>query len=195
MRVGVTEKQLHPGRSTPEDHNITYEYDNLNRLIYEDANDGNNSGYNINYQYDTVGNRIKRTVTCNGGNLETNYYYDDANDALLKEIVTEPSAAIPYGRRYIYAYATPDGVRYRPAGRRDCIGGFEAFCMGLPSKWLHYAFIAAMVLVPVVFFGPALRYLLRRLKNNKPRDPPRRKGLLRRCVSVLLAYMLLTSPI
>jgi len=37
MRTGVDERQKHPGDTT-EYHSITYDYDNLNRLIYESTN-------------------------------------------------------------------------------------------------------------------------------------------------------------
>jgi RHS repeat-associated protein len=62
---------------------ITWDYDNLNRLISEDYNaPGDVNDYEHHYVYDLVGNRLKRKVV--GADPNTVYYYND-NDQLTLE--------------------------------------------------------------------------------------------------------------
>jgi len=49
-------------------------------------------------------------------------------------------------------------------------------------------------MLPVAFFVPAAAYLLSKVKTTRPRDPPARRTLLHRCISVMLAYMILIGP-
>ena len=72
MRTSVTEFLKMPsGMSEPnETRTVDYTYDNLNRLVGEDANDSTDTyGYLISYTYDIVGNRTQRSVDCNSKSL------------------------------------------------------------------------------------------------------------------------------
>jgi len=62
---------------------ITWDYDNLNRLIEEDYNaPGSADDYTHEYIYDLIGNRLKRVVS---GQPNTIYVYDPNNDRLVQE--------------------------------------------------------------------------------------------------------------
>ncbi len=79
MRTSVTEFVKMPsGAGEPnETRTINYTYDNLNRVVTEDANDSSDTyGYLTSYTYDIVGNRIQRSVDCNSLSLVTDYTYD-----------------------------------------------------------------------------------------------------------------------
>ncbi|WP_240903755.1 DNRLRE domain-containing protein [Chengkuizengella sediminis] len=58
--------------------NISYQYDDLNRLVQETLLDGTN----IEYQYDSVGNRTKKIVTNGSGESTTDYLYDAGNQLI-----------------------------------------------------------------------------------------------------------------
>ncbi|KGR79565.1 DNRLRE domain-containing protein [Ureibacillus manganicus] len=55
--------------------NVVYTYDNLNQLEKEQYS----NGLTISYTYDTVGNRISKSVTNNGNTTTTIYSYNAAN--------------------------------------------------------------------------------------------------------------------
>jgi len=68
--------------------------------------------------------------------------------------------------------------------------------MGLPSVWSRYLFFALLILVPVVFLAPALAQRASRLRDAEKKNP---KGVItlslyHRCMSVLLAYLMLLCP-
>jgi hypothetical protein len=198
MRTSVTEFLKMPsGISEPnETRTVDYTYDNLNRLVGEDANDSTDSyGYLISYIYDIVGNRTQRSVDCNSKNLTTTYDFNDVNDLLIKETHDGPIAAIPYENFRVYAYATDHGIRYTMAGHDGYIGRIKAFFMGLPSEWSMYLFYAALVLVPLAFLVPAIGQFTARLRGKDKRRGVLRLGLWHRCMSVMLAYMILLGPV
>jgi RHS repeat-associated protein len=66
--------------------------------------------------------------------------------------------------------------------------------MGLPSVWSAYLFRMAMLLVVLAFFTPLIARGY--VKVRKPRNtaPPIRLSLWHRCISVLLAYIMLIGP-
>jgi RHS repeat-associated protein len=174
-----------------ETRNITYGYDDLNRLTDETATSGSN-GYDIDYTYDLAGNRTERQVTANGPTLTTTYDYF-GTDKLYTETHSGPVYAVSLHEndRY-YAYATPNGGYFYRDTRGRTIGSFWAFFMGLPSVWSRYVFILAMALVPVLLLGPGLlrltkRYVLRHPIKVRLRVP--RKGIY-----LLVAFVMLLGP-
>lgn len=125
---------------------IGYTYDNLNRLIREEALAGDGSGgYTADYSYDVLGSRLERTVTTGGQILRTQYAYN-ANDQLVSESNSVTVVALPV--RYDERYAQ---VVYRP----------------LPSPWSRtmYGFMALPLLVLLAFFVPML---FSRSSENRP---------------------------
>ena len=155
-------------------NNIAYAYDSLNRLVMEAAKDlGDGTGYQANYVYDLVGNRLSRAVTTAGKTLTTYYNYD-ANDRLLME-------------SNVVATATAGGTTSRPFvvgpdGRKVVVNDpqFAKICY-YTLKTARYGLLAAFLL-------PAAITLLRR--RNRPvvltLDLNVRRALLPRCVSCLL---------
>jgi RHS repeat-associated protein len=63
--------------------------------------------------------------------------------------------------------------------------------MGLPSKWSQYLFGILMFLLPVMFFMPAFARMLRGYTTKRDGI---RLSLFHRCLSVLLAYLMLLTP-
>jgi len=178
--------------SLHETRDITYGYDNLNRLTDETA-DSNGDGYDIDYTYDLVGNRTKREIAVNSQNLTTDYVYYSGTDKLQKETHTGPVYAIYLHEndRY-YAYATGNGGYFYRDNSGYTIGSLQAFFIGLPSVWSRYLFVVAMVLVPVLLFGPGLlrlanHYVLGRPVSMRLRVP--RKG-----ICLLVAFLMLFGP-
>jgi len=99
MRTGVTEYIMPDGGSQPGDRdrfNKTYEYDNMNRLIYESSfENGTDNGYEGEYSYDLVGNRRTRTITVTKEgdtncyiHTTTYNYAPDGSDRLISESYT-----------------------------------------------------------------------------------------------------------
>jgi len=202
MRKAVTEQVKQPNSSV-ENHYITYTYDNLNRLTeegnYDNEEPSSGNGYAAEYVYDLVGNRLQRTITVNGQSpsLTTTYDYNDNTDRLDTEVHVGPVWAMELdGRRY-YAYAqVGGGYKYKVAGSNKNIGSIAAYWLGLPSVWAKYIFYAVLILVPVVFFVPVIIRFYRRMGNSDSEDEPAvlRLSLFKRCLCVLLSYMMLLTP-
>jgi len=207
MRKSVSETLKYPGSSS-ETHDISYSYDNLNRLIVEDANTGlAGAGYTASYEYDLVGNRLYRTVVANGQTIETEYqYYSDGSDRLYKEIHTGPVAALPFGDGRVYAYKDSGRIIYKTDTGRD-INPAKAFMFGLPNRLSLYAFFAMLLLVPVTFFTPAVAAYIKRFTRPPPEKQSEnytsvtsvssvaKRSLWQRCLCVLLAYTMLITPL
>jgi YD repeat-containing protein len=60
---------------------INYQYDQLNQLTQESLLDGST----ISYEYDSVGNRTKKTVTIGTSSTLINYTYNQANQLTTKD--------------------------------------------------------------------------------------------------------------
>ena len=193
MRHTVTEEIKTSETPTSETHNITYSYDNLNRLTDEDAYETTpGDTYNVDYTYDLVGNRFSRTVIANSQTLQTNYYYDgtDASvDRLSREEHAGPVACVPIGDERYYAYADGGGLTYKTSAGVS-IGKLKAFMLGLPNEAARYMLALVLVLVPVSFFAPMFKRLIR----HRGRRVQRAKYLLRQGLIVLLAYLMLIQP-
>ncbi len=177
---------------------VTYNYDNLNRILEETAlaSDGT---YSTQYTYDLVGNRTQRIVTVTNGTvggtqtLTTTYTYDPDTDWLLSEVHSGPKWAAMFDGRPVYAYADGNGgVVYRDDQTR--IGQFKAFLLGLPTKWSQHALAAVLLLVPASFCLPVLFVIVARLRMASARRERAGLSLFYRCVSVMLAYVMLVSP-
>ena len=78
-------------------------------------------------------------------------------------------------------------------GSSEDISQFKAFFMGMPSKWSQHLFRIVMLLLPLAFFAPLMIHAYR--KPRKLEDNGRlRLSLFHRCMSVLLAYVILIGP-
>jgi len=202
MRKAVCEQVKQPDSSV-ENHYITYTYDNLNRLTQEQNYDNeqplSGNGYTAEYVYDLAGNRLQRTITVNGQSpsLTTTYDYNDSTDRLDTEVHVGPVFGMELdGKRY-YAYAQMGGgYKYKTAGSNKNIGSIAAYWLGLPSVWAKYIFYAVLILIPVVFFVPVIIRFYRRMGNSDSEDEPAviRLSLYKRCLCVLLSYMMLLTP-
>ena len=201
MRAGVAETQMHPDVST-EDHTISYTYDNLNRITDESAVSGS-YGYDVDYDYDLVGNRLGREVTITPSNdkFYTKYEYSedgstlDDQDRLFREIHSDTdilSVIISPDRPY-YAHTIDGGIYYTKAGSDRKIGPLEAWLIGLPSAVSHWLFGLVMALLVVAFFIPAIVQIFCRITKRKAARMP--LSLSHRCLSVLIAYVMLISPV
>ena len=199
MRTSVTEFIKMPsGAGEPnETRTINYTYDNLNRVITEDANDSSGMyGYLGSYTYDIVGNRLRHTVDCNSKTLVTDYTYDPNVNQLTKEVHDGPEYAFIWNDQRVYAYAgNGDGriTHYRIGNTDKDVGHIKAFFIGLPSKWSPWLFYAALILVPLAFLSPAAAGIYARMRK-RPGGCKIRLSLYHRCVLVFLAYALLIGP-
>ena len=64
---------------------VSYSYDSLYRLTREQIDEpGTANDRRINYNYDAVGNRLRRIVTTASATIDTTYVYDN-NDRLISE--------------------------------------------------------------------------------------------------------------
>ena len=181
-----------------ETRNITYGYDDLNRLTSETA-DLSGDGYDVDYTYDLVGNRMSRVVKIYKQNNPdpaqtlTTTYDNLGTDKLYTETHNGPVYAVSLRENDIYyAYAAPNGGYFYRDNQGRKITGLRAFFMGLPSVWSRYMFILAMALVPILLFGPGLlrltkRYVLRRPIKVRLRVP--RKG-----ICLFVAFVMLLGP-
>ena len=180
-----------------ETRTINYTYDNLNRIIFEDANDSSDAyGYLGSYTYDIVGNRLRHTVDCNSKTLVTDYTYDPNVNQLTKEVHDGPEYAFIWNDQRVYAYAgNGDGriTHYRIGNTDKDVGHIKAFFIGLPSKWSPWLFYAALILVPLAFLSPAAAGIYARMRK-RPGGCKIRLSLYHRCVLVFLAYALLIGP-
>jgi YD repeat-containing protein len=198
MRKSVTEEILlqggTPGVTPLTSQVVNYTYDNLNRLTVEHAVDGV-SGYTAEYEYDLVGNRISRSVWFDhrADELYTEYEHNE-HDRLIRETHkdTIPSAMIEHSDGPYYAYAGSGGIFYGRDSSKTRIGQFNAWLIGLPSPISHWLFGLIMVMLVVAFFVPALIQILARIRGRQPARMP--LSLRHRCLSVLLAYVMLISP-
>ena len=195
MRSGVMEH-------VTQNRCLTYQYDNLNRLVREDSyddaamNPALNDGYTAQYTYDLVGNRKERVLTANGQTLTTAYTYDPDTDRLMTETHTGPIAAVPYGDgQRIFAYADGSGgMVWQLPGSNRRIGQFGAFVRGLPSVWNRAIFYVLMVLIPVVMLWPAAVRRWSRIKGGIDSLASSDLKLWHRMLCVLLAYIFLVGP-
>ncbi|MCK4753253.1 MAG: hypothetical protein KAS75_07390 [Planctomycetes bacterium] len=73
------------------------------------------------------------------------------------------------------------------------IGQFKAFFIGLPSKWSQHLFRTVMLLLPLAFFAPLIIYAYRKARKLEENGRPH-LSLFHRCMSVLLAYVILVGP-
>jgi len=67
-----------------------------------------------------------------------------------------------------------------------------AFIRGLPSKMSGWLFGLAMAMLVIAFFIPAIVHILIRMSGRDPAHMP--LSLKHRCLSVLIAYVMLISP-
>ena len=207
MRNGVTETF-----SGEENRYLRYGYDNLNRLEQEKSyNDSSLNpetqgvyGYMADYEYDLVGNRLSRDVIVRRLNqgtpetveLYTEYLYDENTDRLVKEITSNPLAALPWDQNYpVYAYADGTGsFTYKFPGKNKQIGQTLAFVLGLPSVWSHWILIALLILIPVLFFSPSLVRFARTLAGHSPPLNSSSLEWYHRGLCILFAYVFLIGP-
>jgi len=170
--------------SLQEDRNITYGYDNLNRLKTETAAAASGS-YNVTYEYDLAGNRTERHITANSQLLDTEYQYYTGTDRLEKEIHTEPASRLDNGNEIYYAYANPagKGFYYRDSSGK-VVGAVRAFFAGLPNVWSQWLLGIVSAFLVIAFFVPNL--LLRRTKQ--------RLGFFHRGMCCLIAWIMFVSP-
>ena len=159
-------------------NNIAYAYDALNRLVSETAEDlGDGSGYNANYVYDLVGNRLSRALTTAGKTLTTYYSYD-ANDRLLME-------------SNVVSTATPGTGMIQPRMLGPNGQPLPAFNPQF-AKVSYYTLKALPYGLLAAFLLPAAMSLLRR--RHRPvvltwaLNP--RRSLLPRCLSGFLAALM-----
>ncbi len=200
MRKSVDETLRHPDDAV-ETPSITFGYDDLDRLVTETATESTD-GYTGEYEYDLVGNRKgcgthtgrKITVTSQSP-LSTTYEYYTGTDRLWKEIHDGPVYGFIHDNQRVYAYADNTGgpITYQIAGSDKRIGQFKAFWLGMPSVWSKYLFYALLILVPVLFFVPVLVSIMGRLRKVEEKRSVR-LSLYHRCMSILLAYVMLLSP-
>ncbi len=192
MRHTISET-LKTSSSTSETHNITYTYDNLNRLTNESATCSSPSGsYSEEYTFDVVGNRTKRVISANGQCMRTDYVYNN-RDQLTSEVHDGPVWAMLVNDRPVYAYANGNGgFTYR--GADGNIGTFKAFILGLPIKYDRIVNLAAMLSVLIIFLAPVLLPMIRKITKLPAKKSVIRLSLFHRCVSVFLAYLMLLTP-
>jgi RHS repeat-associated protein len=206
MRSKAVETIKHPASGGTENYEIKYKYDYLNRIIEEDADgiSGTDGGYSTEYTYDLAGNRLTRdaVIASSGARQYTEYdygdYYDDLDndrDLLLRETHrdTIPGAKILRPDGPYYAYATDGGLYYVAPGRKK-IGQFKAFLLGLPSKWSQYLFYAATAMLALSFMAPALARKYAKIRKLESKGPRIRLSMYHRCLSALLAYLMLIGP-
>jgi len=189
QRVSLDEEIKLTGGST-ETHEITYGYDNINRLTGETAESGDD-GYDVYYEYDVVGNRTLREITVNSQPFTTEYEYYDGTDKLKTETQCGASCMLDIGDERYYAYAKQNGrgFYYRDSNGNK-IGSLYAFMIGLPSVWSRYLFILVMAMVPVLLFGAALKRLL--LCYGEPTRL--RLRVPKKSICVLLAFLIFIGP-
>jgi len=144
-----------------ETRTITYNYDELNRLVKETAvetDSGYNYGYEGSYVYDLVGNRLSRCITVDNASgsqmITTSYSYDPNTDQLLSESHSISTAAVIDLDRPVYVYADSGDVRYRLAGEDEPMSLLRAYIYGLPTKLSQYIFRTIILLLPLVFLTP-----------------------------------------
>jgi RHS repeat-associated protein/uncharacterized repeat protein (TIGR01451 family) len=169
--------------------NITYDYDNLNRVWTESAGSASGSYYGQ-YTYDVVGNRTQRLITANGQCMQTDSEYND-RDQLVKETHIEPALCYLFNDKPVYAYAEGGQItHYRMFGSSKDIGPFKAFLLGIPTKWSAYTIMAIIALLPIAFLLPVVTGIIRASGRRR-----RILSLLRQGLIILLIYMLLFDPV
>jgi RHS repeat-associated protein len=179
---------------TNEDRDIVYTYDNLSRLIQEDA-DSSGDGYTATYEYDLAGNRTQRIVSVNAQlDLTTVYTYDPNTDRLIKETHSGPVYSFLDGNEQYYAFAAGGKSFYYRDLHGNKIGSIRAFFIGLPSVWSRYLFALLMVLLPVMLFGPAVVGVIRRLVYCYGRPTRLRLRVPRKGICLLVAFVMLFGP-
>jgi hypothetical protein len=83
-------------------------------------------------------------------------------------------------------------VFYTKVGSKVKIGPFKAWLIGLPSSFSHWLFGLVTALLIVAFLLPAIMHILAKIRK---REPARMSLSLRnRCISVLLAYLMIVGP-
>jgi YD repeat-containing protein len=164
-----------PGTTPLKSQTIVYTYDNLNRLILEDANEDGTNGYSVEYEYDLVGNKLNRAVWFDhrADELYTKYEHND-KDQLIRETHSDSILSARLGRpdSPYYAYAESGGVFYTRADNKDKIGPFKAWWLGLPSAVSQWLFGLVMALLAVAFLVPALVHILARIRGRQPTTQP-----------------------
>jgi RHS repeat-associated protein len=189
-RTGVDEA-LQQANGTNELNAITYTYDDLNRLTRETAvAQGDNAGYDGQYVYDLVGNRLERSIGIGAEALVTTYTYDD-NDRLISEINSIATGYLQENGVWKYAYGGMSGN----GPTKISLNSIGALMRGLPSSWAGNVLIALMVMMLVAFNGP----LVTRLRHRTfPTDDGRVRGLVfnpyslfNRCVSMAMAWAMI----
>lgn len=193
MRHKLDDESILLAGGTTEARDITYEYDNLNRLTDETA-DSSGDGYDIDYTYDLVGNRTQRVINVNGQTLTTDYTYYTGTDKLQKETHTGPVYGFIHGNERYYAYAGTGGGQFYIDSQGRKIGAIRAFFMGLPSVWNKYLFILAMALVPILLFGPALLKLTSRMLLCYSKPTKLKLHVPRKGICLLVAFVMLFGP-
>jgi YD repeat-containing protein len=183
--------------SVDEGRTITYTYDNLNRVTGEEATNGS-YGYTATYEYDLAGNRTRRQVQARNSTscttLETTYDYSGDSDQLLSETFdVKSTTCLILPERQIYAHYANGDVYYTAGGMTNRISSVRAFMMGLPTRWGPYALRTVLALLPIAFLIPLVTLLITRLRKATVERP--QLSLLYRCLSVMLAYMMLISPV
>jgi len=131
---------------------------------------------------------------------------------LPKEVHDGPFWAMLINDQPVYAYADNNGgIIYK--GAEGSIGKFKAFMLGLPNEFSVHVFVAVIVLLPVTFLLPIVAKMLSkmsflpriRVRNKLQQESTiytsetsvfsvAKKGLWHRCLSVLLAYIMLLTP-
>ena len=195
MRHSIDDESILLTTGTAEAHDITYGYDNLNRLTDETA-DSSGSGYDVYYEYDLAGNRTLREITVNSQPLfTTEYDYCPDTDRLETETQCGASCAFDIGNERYYAYAKLNGKGffYRDSNGNK-IGSFQAFLIGLPSVWSRYLFLFVMSLVPVLLFGPSIKRLIIRLLLFRAVPSRLRLRVPRKGICLLVAFTMLLGP-
>ncbi|PRX24066.1 RHS repeat-associated protein [Orenia metallireducens] len=82
---------------------VSYQYDDLNRLVEETLLDGTV----INYSYDSVGNRTEKSVTQDNSTTTTNYSYNDANELITvdnQEYIYDENGNLINNGEYLFSY-------------------------------------------------------------------------------------------
>ena len=185
---------------TAKTRTVTYDYDNLNRLLQEEAEEsGQNYGYTADYTYDLVGNRTYRQVTVTNSSgmqeLHTKCDYDPATDRLNweKHRDTQIAMAVPFGDEPIYAYADGSGGAIYKTANGKSIGSFKAFMIGLPSVWGRYTLIVAWVALAITVLLPLAVRVTQRLRG-KPVHRRSQFRLFTRSVCLMLAFLFIVGP-
>ncbi len=124
--------------------------------------------------------------------LTTEYAYDPNTDRLLIESNTGPKWAVLMDDGPMYAYANNDGIVYKGGNGR--IGELKAFFLGLPTRISQRVLAIILIITPIAFFMPVIVVLMIRLRRNTLQKAKPRLSLFYRCLSVMLAYMMLISP-